>query len=247
MPSTTLLLILQQLPQLLHVVAHLHDNNSSGPVTIAPSLLAPSLQSFILRGDCSNILEFLTLPGLRNLQINHADIDFCSCLEFFKRSACSLNYLAVRCDGGKLAACLDAIPTVTSLYIDGNCDMSLFARILTGTPLLVPRLSTLTLRLFRPKDYHLSLVDFLAERFARGLVSVKVHLDHMSSWLPPADCLAKLNELISGGMDVELRRAEQFWNGGDYCPQQSEPEGATQLLSDDLLLMHKLDPREKFP
>ncbi|KAJ7191454.1 hypothetical protein GGX14DRAFT_407118 [Mycena pura] len=127
--------------------------------------------------------------------------------------------------------------------------MSLIARVLTETPLLVPRLATLTLRLREPEDYHLSLVDFLCERFPRGLISVKVHLDDddVSSWLPPAVCLAELNELISGGMDVELRCDEQYWNGGEYCPQQSEPEGATQLLSDDSLLMRKLDPCEKFP
>ncbi|KAJ7218566.1 hypothetical protein GGX14DRAFT_560910 [Mycena pura] len=123
-----------------------------------------------------DILEFLTLPGLRDLQINNADTNFRSCLKFFERSACTLNHLAICDDGGKLTACLDAMPTVTSLYIDVGCDMSLIARILTKTPLLVPRLATLTLRLLEPEDYHLSLVDFLCERFARA-VSVKVHLD----------------------------------------------------------------------
>ncbi|KAJ7193875.1 hypothetical protein GGX14DRAFT_587970 [Mycena pura] len=103
------------------------------------------------------------------------------------------------------------MPTVTFLYIDVHCDTSLIARILTKTPLLVPRLATLTLRLYDLEDYHLSLVDFLCERFARGLVSVKVDLDEndVRSWFPPADCLAKLNELISGGMDVELHCDEE--------------------------------------
>ncbi|KAJ7193873.1 hypothetical protein GGX14DRAFT_701065 [Mycena pura] len=250
-PSATLLSILRQLPQLLHVVAHLHDDNSSGP-----AIIAPFLQSFILHGGCLNILDFLTLPGLRRLEIDKANIDFPSCLEFFRRSVCALDHLGIWVyeDTDGLAACLDAMPTVTSLCIDVVCDTSLIARILTKTPLLVPRLATLTLRFYDLEDYHLSpVVDFLCERFARGLVSVKFQYyddddeDDVRSWFPPADCLAKLNELISGGMDVELRWDKEYWNGGEYCPQKNEPGGATRLLSDDSLLINILDPCETFP
>ncbi|KAJ7200827.1 hypothetical protein GGX14DRAFT_659559 [Mycena pura] len=222
--SATLLSILQQFPQLLHVVAQL-DDTSSGPATIAPSL-----QSFILYGYCSNILEFLTLPALRRLDIDERDTDHRSCLEFFKRSACPLDHLAMylRDDGDALAACLDAVPTVTSLRIIAD-DTSSFARVLTATPLLVPRLATLVLHIATFENYHLQTVDLLCRRFTQGLASAEVEQFRVfkhGGWLPPDDCLAKLNGLISGGMNVKLWCDEEYWNGGGSA-QQIEPEGGT--------------------
>ncbi|KAJ7194385.1 hypothetical protein GGX14DRAFT_678896 [Mycena pura] len=222
-PSATLLSILQQLPQLLHVTAFLYHDNSSGPVTIAPSL-----QSLILEasGFPSNLLEFLTLPGLRRLEINKANNIFRSCPEFLRRSGCPLDHLAISIHGGdELADCLDAMPMVTSLRIDARYhDMSSIARTLTATPLLVPRLATLVLHIPDLRGY-LSLVDLLRARFAQGLASVEVRVDYNGvSWFPPVDCLVKLNGLISGGMDVELRCDGECWNGGEHYARRIEPK-----------------------
>ncbi|KAJ7230360.1 hypothetical protein GGX14DRAFT_582969 [Mycena pura] len=237
-PSATLLSIMQRLPQLLHVTARLDKGRSSGP-----AIISPSLKSLILSGHCPNILDFLTLPALCRLEVDTVPgpgvyIYTSSCLKFFERSACTLDHLAIYLDDGHgLTACLDAMPTVTSLRINAR-DMALIARILSATPLLVPRLTTLALRLFEAgRTYHLSLPYFLCKRFPLGLVSVKVDLVQVGDWFPPADCLVKLNELISDGMDVELRcsdsELEEYWNGGEYYPQQVKPKAP--------------DPCETFP
>ncbi|KAJ7194420.1 hypothetical protein GGX14DRAFT_576366 [Mycena pura] len=222
-PAATLS-ILQQHPQLLHVTACLEDDISSGPATIAPSL-----QSLILVGFSSNILEFLTLPGLRRLEIDKANNVFPSCPEFLRRSACPLDHLAIysKHGGDELADCLAAMPTITSLHIDArHDDMFLITRTLTATPLLVPRLATLVLRKPELQDY-LSLVNLLCTRFAQGLASVEVRVDYFfngGSWFPRVDCLVELNGLISGGVDVELRCDGEYWNGGEHSARLIKPK-----------------------
>ncbi|KAJ7194410.1 hypothetical protein GGX14DRAFT_576354 [Mycena pura] len=220
-PATILHSILQQLPQLLHVTARLEQttNTIRGPVTIAPSL-----QSFVLWGPCSNILKSLTLPGLRRLELHTSD-RHSSRPDFFRRSACALDHLAIALDQGmdELADCLHAVPTVTSLVIRViDDDMYSLACALRATPLPVPRLANLVIRVTTPSpDFkYYPLVRALEVRAAHGLVSVQIHSFQRfwqeDGWLPPAGCLDELTTLIADGMDVELRCDDEYsWNGRD--------------------------------
>ncbi|KAJ7190114.1 hypothetical protein GGX14DRAFT_408303 [Mycena pura] len=226
-PVAILHSILQRLPQLLHLTAHLNSTHTTrGTVTIAPSLQSLVLSGHYYRGQapqCSNILEFLTLPGLRRLELIARDT-FSSRPDFFRRSACALEHLTIPLDQGmtELADCLHAAPSVTSLVvkIDGadHEGISSLFRTLDTTPLPVPGLYKLVLRtLFPYLEYH-SLVQVLRVRAANGLVSFQIC--SADCWRPHAGCLSSWTTLNADGVDLEAYYDNVFsWNvrdGGSY-------------------------------
>ncbi|KAJ7111671.1 hypothetical protein C8R44DRAFT_742058 [Mycena epipterygia] len=214
----TLINILNNLPRLLHLTAHLDEDDSmdgSQPVTTAPYL-----QSLTLVCDSqtpvTSTLDSLKLPGLCRLELEPHLI--CSELaSFLACSSCVLQHLAIdyaESEREEFIDCLRAVPSLTSLAIDVETLLPAVVEQMTKYPSLLPRLRTFTLRGLRhyPEETadhnYLPLLDLLRVRRnpsdpdATKLLLFQLYVDEDPfeyDWLRDDIILAKLASSLRRG------------------------------------------------
>ncbi|KAJ7605131.1 hypothetical protein DFH06DRAFT_1348867 [Mycena polygramma] len=141
--SRAVLTIVRQYTRLLHFGANVNDDTP--PHFGDQPLLVPQLQSLIIR---ASDIDFLTLPGVRRLELDMNDTLFSTLLPFLGRSSCVLDHLALKIGPEDSASdfldCLKAVPTLTSLHLDvPYLEDHRFMRMVNCYPPVVPQLQTL--------------------------------------------------------------------------------------------------------
>ncbi|KAJ7633669.1 hypothetical protein DFH06DRAFT_1303404 [Mycena polygramma] len=137
---------------------------------------APHLRSLSLHGYG---LDFLTLPGLRRLEVWD---DLCDLEEFLGRSSCVLEHLTLHV-AETAPDCLtyfQAMPALTFLSIEIDQDVAAFAEVFDEDPAVLPHLTTLVVSASVIEDF-----DYLELAYGTG---PEASNDLSSRWRSP--CLA---------------------------------------------------------
>ncbi|KAJ7620740.1 hypothetical protein DFH06DRAFT_1305973 [Mycena polygramma] len=221
------LTMLRQYPRLLHLRANVKDDM---PAHFGNQpLLVPQLQSLIIRA--SNI-DFLSLPGVRRLELDMDDTPvFSTLLPFIARSSCVLDHLALRIgpddSASDLLSCLKAAPTLSSLRIDVSED-DRFIRLISCDPPVLSQLQTLQISATYENFDYLGFTQLLQLRrddispLARlesvQLQLVRIHTENalQDHWLPESVKI-EFDKLITQGLKlrVTVDGRSYVWPEGD--------------------------------
>ncbi|KAJ6509211.1 hypothetical protein C8R47DRAFT_1065516 [Mycena vitilis] len=126
------------------------------------SIITANLQSLITRGPGAG-LGFLNLPALWHLDLGKSN----TVHVFIERSRCALQHLAIaQWEESGLQEILKALPSLTSLTVDVQSEIYVFAKMLEKDPALLPQLDTLRIFAEHFKFDHLAFIQLLRERRA---------------------------------------------------------------------------------
>ncbi|KAJ7770510.1 hypothetical protein B0H16DRAFT_1515718 [Mycena metata] len=200
-----------QFPQLLHLTAKLTVPSESQ----SENIILPHLQSLNLSfGD----LNTFTLPSLRRLDIN-STFPFLgsslTVLAFVKRSACVLEHIGLHF--GDLVDCLEAIPSVVSLSVVVDGEISQFGEFISSEPTPLPRLRTLVVSAMRKQFNYFSFIHLIRARRGRSptgarleSVQLDLHGTFDGEWLSGAT-RTELGKLISEGLKLQVTYNGYGW------------------------------------
>ncbi|KAJ6472339.1 hypothetical protein C8R47DRAFT_1054175 [Mycena vitilis] len=185
---------------------------------------APHLRSLSLHGHG---LDFLTLPGLRRLEIRDG---MCDLEGFIARSSCVLEHLTLHVDANA-PDCLtyfEAMPALTFLSIEIDQDIAAFVEVFNEDPTLLPHLSTLIVSAAVEEDFdHLQLVNLLDALYSRSapLTPLMSAEFVFPCWLPSGSLRRGFSRLIAEGRNLRMTWSRDdvnhVWpeeNPGDHTP-----------------------------
>ncbi|KAJ7633665.1 hypothetical protein DFH06DRAFT_1139997 [Mycena polygramma] len=212
--------IVTHCPSLSHLKVFVtgHDN---GPKT---AISAAHLRSLSLHGYG---LDFLTLPGLRRLEIRDG---MCDLEGFLSRSSCGLEHFTLHVDANApdCLAYFEAMPALTFLSIEIDQDVATFVEVFNEDPILLPNLSTLIVWSVVDEDFdHLQLVNLLDALHSRSapltpLLSAEIVFP---CWLPSESLFRGFSRLIAQGLKLRMTWSrddvDHVWpkeSPSDYTP-----------------------------
>ncbi|KAJ7611875.1 hypothetical protein DFH06DRAFT_1371713 [Mycena polygramma] len=227
--------------RLLHLTIELQDPLDHHLTLEPPRIL--ELHSLTVRvsddfGPCAPLLDIITLPKLRHLELRHA-LQFDTLQSFLTRSGCILDHLGlgISTDGEarrEIPTILRMFPSLTSLHIRTGPHIETVVRLLG----IVPELRALTLTTTnRNLDYD-NLLFFLEHRRILELYPVLLHSFHLKilaselnrpALFPPDTVLHRFSYLMGDGLDILASTAERCWPFErmcrDRCAHFPEQEG----------------------
>ncbi|KAJ7021809.1 hypothetical protein C8F04DRAFT_1241148 [Mycena alexandri] len=232
MSVATLLDMLTDLPQLLHLDTKIDDYPPFDSVGVVP--VTANLESLIIRGreeapdqaPDPPVLDYLTLPKLRRLEL-HYRLQLQALASFCIRSACVLEHLRLQvfteteCWG--LMHMLPNFSGITSFDLDTYTCLDSVTYSLQDTTLL-PHLRSLRLNSWRSGIDYATLVWCLRIR-NRDLKSFTLDFENRGS--PSSGVFQRtissslnLNLLLQAGMEVRIWTSEGVWPGWTSIPQK---------------------------
>ncbi|KAJ7020303.1 hypothetical protein C8F04DRAFT_1403734 [Mycena alexandri] len=235
MSVATLLDMLTDLPQLLHLDTKIDDYPPFDSVGVVP--VTANLESLIIRGreeapdqaPDPPVLDYLTLPKLRRLEL-HYRLQLQALASFCIRSACVLEHLRLQvfteteCWG--LMHMLPNFSGITSFDLDTYTCLDSVTYSLQDTTLL-PHLRSLRLNSWRSGIDYATLVWCLRIR-NRDLKSFTLDFENPRvaelGGLPTDNLiLAELESIVAGGMEVRIWTSEGVWPGWTVDPAERFP------------------------
>ncbi|KAJ7487928.1 hypothetical protein FB451DRAFT_1390902 [Mycena latifolia] len=246
----TLLDALIQFPLLLHLKAHLHAPINTGRPAIH---IAPHLQSLIINtsvgypAPVDPVLNWLTLPNLRRLELHH-NPQFDVLSAFLTRSSCILEHLALtivsREEIEQLRQIWPQCSSITSLEMSVEEYILEFLVTLTlhvhknskfHQPVLLPRLRALTVSTWKLHFEYDTLFWYLRdsmdlERHPVQLETFHLKLKHDPSgddrifWLPGELYLAELGRIVAEGLVIKITSPDEHSNWPDELNDIDEQE-----------------------
>ncbi|KAJ7826576.1 hypothetical protein B0H14DRAFT_1245389 [Mycena olivaceomarginata] len=219
------LYILEETPRLqqLHLDPDMSARDYAKPVGSFPTCTLPTLHTLSLSRDPDGwLIHHLALPRLKHFEMCMVSIEGVNAIDaLICRSACEVHTFRISfVEPEELSACLAALPTVRTLtlsHLNLSADQlkQLFSDLsgtVTGSPLLLPALTSLTLDgVFSPVDVHDLAAMLVARwdsrhgaRITSFSVSFNFVVDH--NWLI-SDTLTRLRDLCRSGLTLSLSRA----------------------------------------
>ncbi|KAJ7476390.1 hypothetical protein B0H11DRAFT_2032149 [Mycena galericulata] len=231
--ETTVMEMLAQCPQLLHLSAHLRDPETLS-VALAPVTLG--LHSLILAayngyGAAPPMLNYLTLPDLRRLDLRH-DSQFDVLASFLARSGCIPDHLGTWINSkseaqGELNNLLRRLPSLSSLAIYTGPHIHTVVYILGVLPSLVgalpdvvPKLKALTLTTWEHNYDYKHLLGFLERRRMQHLHPVPLESFHLelcenqfdqATPRPMPSIFRAFEKLMAEGLDIQVSTRHSRW------------------------------------
>lgn len=146
--------------------------------------------------------------------------------ELVERSGCSITHFSCECVGPEeLAECLEALPTLSTLELRGygqnemtDAIHDLHNRLEANDPPLVPHLEGITLQCEKNRhdgDFSFNALSSMLGTMSRRPIPVRsARLTWTTSLLPRrpnADELDDFNDLVQGGMEIDVGTEEISW------------------------------------
>ncbi|KAJ7490756.1 hypothetical protein FB451DRAFT_1552378 [Mycena latifolia] len=204
----------------------------------AADVIHPSLQSLKLGGDAGgSILQFLTLPALKSLDIPFSASNPAYLIPFLTRSSPPLQHLTLDPSDGvwsrqTIEDCFRLLPALTHLDLRGSADLQDCALLIladSASKLFLPDLTHLTIVTgpFGDKEFYATLADMLSVRRTSSNVSVKLqsfhiewdsHLQLSENVRPILEENVKniLRSLMADGMEIYIGRGRGAPNLLDF-------------------------------
>lgn len=229
----TVMEMLAQCPQLLHLRAHLRHPETLS-VALAPVTLG--LHSLILAayngfGAAPPMLNYLTLPDLRRLDLRH-DSQFDVLGSFLARSGCVPDHLGIWMNSesearGELNHLLRRLPSLSSLAIHTGPHihtvvyiLGVFPSLVGALPDVVPKLKALTLTTWKHNYDYEHLLGFLERRRRQHLHPVPLESFHLElcenefdqATPPPTPSIfLAFEKLMAEGLDIQVSTRHSRW------------------------------------
>jgi hypothetical protein len=201
------------------------DDIDSGEKIVLPKLRRLIFgESGAVPDSSIDVLECLSLPGLETLSISLSNRNRTNdrMISFLERSSPPLRELVLgnHLDFVSLSVCLRLMPDLRRFEVwyyptvPGTTEQ-LFAA-LAEFPSLLPRLSTLVIRLGQKRDISESFWTVLSRALASRCIQLMAFHLMVPSRLPvseiPAQVIATFGEVVMGGTEVRISATQERWN-----------------------------------